>query len=253
MRCSTGGSTAMSAGWFSELPEPAGLRSRLSAAAWCRCAVLGNSDWGHPRPQPRSWSGGSRGVVARNRGRGMAVLASVVIAAFGPMTLSEVGTSFADILTALPVIAGLGLILSVERATCGSLCRRRPSDGCRGRIEADQRDVPDRRCHRAVRGRRPLPATGSFVAGGGGGRARDRRCVDLDAVAAVRQSGVSVLQYDFQFSEAPLEPIADMRFMPHGLLDAAGLSVLLADRRSSLVGMGVPGSAFCRGDRSIGE
>jgi hypothetical protein len=40
--------------------------------------------------------------------------ASVIIAAFGPMTLSEVGTSFADILTALPVIGGLGLILSAK-------------------------------------------------------------------------------------------------------------------------------------------
>jgi hypothetical protein len=39
---------------------------------------------------------------------------SVIIAAFGPMTLSEVGTSFADILTALPVIGGLGLILSAK-------------------------------------------------------------------------------------------------------------------------------------------
>ena len=39
---------------------------------------------------------------------------TLLIAAFGPMTLSEVGTSFADVLTALPVIAGLALILSAE-------------------------------------------------------------------------------------------------------------------------------------------
>ncbi len=37
-------------------------------------------------------------------------LAAMVIAAFGPMTLSEVGTSFADILTALPIIAGVALM-----------------------------------------------------------------------------------------------------------------------------------------------
>lgn len=41
-----------------------------------------------------------------------ALAAAIVIAAFGPMTLSEVGTSFSDILTALPIVAGFTLILS---------------------------------------------------------------------------------------------------------------------------------------------
>jgi hypothetical protein len=40
--------------------------------------------------------------------------AAVLLAAFGPMTLSEVGTSFSDILTALPVIAGVTFILLAE-------------------------------------------------------------------------------------------------------------------------------------------
>src|SRR5690242_623564 len=39
-------------------------------------------------------------------------LAAVVIAASGPMTLSEVGTSFADILTALPIVAGVALLFA---------------------------------------------------------------------------------------------------------------------------------------------
>jgi len=51
-------------------------------------------------------------LVLSNAAGGWTLAASVVIAAFGPMTLSEVGTSFADILTALPVIGGLGLVLS---------------------------------------------------------------------------------------------------------------------------------------------
>jgi hypothetical protein len=42
------------------------------------------------------------------------VAAALLIAAVGPMTLSEVGTSFADILTALPVIAGGTLILCAD-------------------------------------------------------------------------------------------------------------------------------------------
>jgi hypothetical protein len=45
---------------------------------------------------------------------GRTLAASILIAAFGPMTLSEVGTSFADILTALPVIGAVGLILSAN-------------------------------------------------------------------------------------------------------------------------------------------
>ena len=43
-----------------------------------------------------------------------AITAAVLIAAVGPMTLSEVGTSFSDILTALPILAGCILILSAE-------------------------------------------------------------------------------------------------------------------------------------------
>jgi hypothetical protein len=42
--------------------------------------------------------------------------AAILIAAVGPMTLSEIGTSFADILTALLVVAGVIAILSTEKA-----------------------------------------------------------------------------------------------------------------------------------------
>ncbi len=51
-------------------------------------------------------------ILLGNTAGAIAILASVVIAAFGPMTLSEVGTSFIDILTALPIIAAVALILS---------------------------------------------------------------------------------------------------------------------------------------------
>src|ERR1700674_2537600 len=55
----------------------------------------------------------SRTVLGRVA-NGWTLAASMIIAAFGPMTLSEVGTSFADLLTALPVIAGVGLMLSAN-------------------------------------------------------------------------------------------------------------------------------------------
>jgi hypothetical protein len=41
--------------------------------------------------------------------------AAVLLAAFGPMTMSEVGTSFSDILTSIPSLAALALILEKER------------------------------------------------------------------------------------------------------------------------------------------
>ncbi|MGY0571805.1 glycosyltransferase 87 family protein [Bradyrhizobium sp. RDM12] len=44
-----------------------------------------------------------------------AIAAAVAIAASGPMTLSEVGTSFSDVLLALPVIGGFLLILVADR------------------------------------------------------------------------------------------------------------------------------------------
>jgi hypothetical protein len=53
-------------------------------------------------------------TVLGSAANGWTLAASTVIAAFGPMTLSEMGTSFADLLTALPVIAGVWLMLSAN-------------------------------------------------------------------------------------------------------------------------------------------
>lgn len=55
-------------------------------------------------------------VLLGNAGNGLTLAASVLLAAFGPMTLSEVGTSFSDILTALPIIAGITLMLLAEQS-----------------------------------------------------------------------------------------------------------------------------------------
>ena len=53
-------------------------------------------------------------VLLREAATASAIGASILIAAVGPMTLSEVGTSFSDILTALPILAGCILILSAD-------------------------------------------------------------------------------------------------------------------------------------------
>jgi hypothetical protein len=53
-------------------------------------------------------------ALLREAATAIAIGASILIAAVGPMTLSEVGTSFSDILTALPIVGGCILILSAE-------------------------------------------------------------------------------------------------------------------------------------------
>src|SRR6478752_2422642 len=53
-------------------------------------------------------------LVLNGAATGLTLAAAVAIAAFGPMTLSEVGTSFADVLLALPIIGGVGLVLSAN-------------------------------------------------------------------------------------------------------------------------------------------
>src|SRR4029079_13086471 len=53
-------------------------------------------------------------VLLREAATASAIGAAILIAAVGPMTLSEGGTSFSDILTALPILAGCVLILSTD-------------------------------------------------------------------------------------------------------------------------------------------
>ena len=54
-------------------------------------------------------------IVLGSAGNAWTVGAAVLLAACGPMTLSEVGTSFSDILTSIPSLVALALILEHER------------------------------------------------------------------------------------------------------------------------------------------
>lgn len=53
-------------------------------------------------------------IVLGHAANALTIAAAVVLAAFGPMTLSETGTSFSDILTSMPIIAGIALMLAVK-------------------------------------------------------------------------------------------------------------------------------------------
>src|ERR1700737_3520657 len=113
---------ALSNGRFDQDVAPAGIQTFLNPLAYLPAYLLrhhvGAPFWGMMLGSIHGlnlaliyWF--SR-LVLSGAASGSTLAAALVIAAFGPMTLSEVGTSFADILTALPVIAGLGLILSAN-------------------------------------------------------------------------------------------------------------------------------------------
>ena len=168
-----------------------------------------------------------------------ALLSAFIIAAFGPMTLSEVGTSFADILTALPIIAGVGLILSAHE-----------QQGNRQEIRVVVAGL-------LIGGAVGLKLTNStFLIGAGTSlllAARPRAAMASFAAGSVvgglatggawawtlwEQFGNPVFPFYntiFRSPEAPLVPNVDTRFMPHGLLDAAAYPFywLIGDHRSS--------------------
>jgi hypothetical protein len=168
-----------------------------------------------------------------------AVLSSLVIAAFGPMTLSEVGTSFADILTALPIIAGVSLILSAgeqqENRQQNNLVIAGLLIGGAVGLKLTNSTFLIGAGASLLFAARPLAAMVSFAAGSVIGA-----LVTGGAWAWTlwQQFGNPVFPFYntvFRSAEAPLESIADMRFLPHGLWEAAAYPFywLIGDHRSS--------------------
>jgi hypothetical protein len=174
-----------------------------------------------------------------------AVLSSLVIAAFGPMTLSEVGTSFADILTALPIIAGVTMTMSAGEQQEN---RNRQENRQENRIVI---------AGLLIGGAVGLKLTNStFLIGAGASllfAARPLAAMVSFAAGSVvgalvaggawawtlwEQFGNPVFPFYntvFRSPEAPLESIADTRFLPHSLWEAAAYPFywLIGDHRSS--------------------
>src|SRR5258707_3841528 len=113
---------ALIIGRFNEDVAPGGIQTFLNPVAYVPAYLLrhyvGAPSWGMILGSIHGlnlaliyWF--SRSVLG-GAANAWTLAASVIIAAFGPMTLSEVGTSLADLLTAVPVIGGVGLILSAR-------------------------------------------------------------------------------------------------------------------------------------------
>jgi Glycosyltransferase family 87 len=163
------------------------------------------------------------------------ILASVAIAASGPMTLSEVGTSFADILSALPVIAGVGLIMSASELPPARLVIAGLLVGAAVGLKLTNATFLIGAGTSLLLADRILRAMGLFAVGSVMGAFATGGAW---AWGLWEQFGNPVFPFFntiFRSPEAPLGPFVDVRFMPHSLLDAAAYPFywLVGDHRSS--------------------
>ncbi|QWG25843.1 DUF2029 domain-containing protein [Bradyrhizobium sediminis] len=178
---------------------------------------------------------GSRTLLGTSSASNWIILASVVVAAFGPMTLSEVGTSFADILCALPIIAGLDLMLFASERRVARLFIAGLLVGAAVGLKLTNITFLIGAGASLLAVDSPLGAMGAFAAGSAMG------AIATGGAWAWRlweQFGNPVFPYFnsvFRSSEAPLAPFLDRRFRPHGFLDAAAYPFywLIGDHRSS--------------------
>ena len=174
-------------------------------------------------------------LVLGSAAGGWMLAASVVIAAFGPMTLSEVGTSFADILTALPVIGGLGLILSADARHRSRYAIAGLLIGAAVGLKLTNMIFFIAAGASLLYAARPAMALSCFAVGGAIGAlgTGGAWCWTL-----WEQFGNPVFPFYntiFRSSEAPVASMADGRFMPLNAWDAAAYPFywLIGDHRSS--------------------
>ena len=161
----------------------------------------------------------SRGILG-NVASTLTLVASLVIAAFGPMTLFEAGTSFADILTALPIVAGVGLMLSDGERQQTRLMAAGLLIGAAAGLKLTNMIFLIGAGASLLLVASPLPAMFAFGAGSAAGALVTGGAW---AYGLWTEFGSPVFPFYneiFRSPEAPLESIADGRFTPHGLLDA---------------------------------
>jgi hypothetical protein len=169
------------------------------------------------------------------RARIWTIGATLLIAASGPMTLSEVGTSFADILTSIPIIAALVLILvGSEKTDLRLLLAGLLMGGAVG-LKLTNATYFFGAAVSLLFASRILFSTGLFAIGGVIGGLTTG---GYWAFTLWQQFGNPVFPFYnsiFRSPDAPLNSIADVRFLPHGLLDAAAYPLywLIGDHRSS--------------------
>ncbi len=127
-------------------------------------------------------------VLLRQTATVSAIGAAILIAAVGPMTLSEVGTSFSDILTALPILAGCVLILSAGESNHGRYVLAGLLIGAAVGLKLTNAVYAIGAVAAVLAAGRPLHGNALPRHRRRGRRAGDRWRLEPDAVARVRQS-----------------------------------------------------------------
>jgi Glycosyltransferase family 87 len=164
-----------------------------------------------------------------------AVAASVLIAAFGPMTLSEAGTSFADILTALPVVAGSTLILAADGSRRTRYLLAGLLLGAAVGLKLTNVVYAVGAGAAVLAASRPLPATICLGLGGAIGAAATGGAWSLMLWQEMGNPIFPLFNAVFHSSEVMPSNIMDAQFLPRDIWDALAYPFywVVGDHRSS--------------------
>ena len=237
------GAFALIKGRFNEDVAPGGIQTFLNPLAYLPPYLLrhyvGAPSWGMMLGAIHGLNLALIFWLSRSLLNGAAtawmLAASVVIAAFGPMTLSEVGTSFADILTALPVIAGVGLMLSAEPQHRARLVIAGILIGGAAGLKLTNMVFFVGAVASFLFAARPRMALAWFAVGGAIGGLGTGGAWSWMLWEQFGNPLFPFYNTVFHSPEAPVAAIADVRFMPHSLWEAAAYPFYWAigDHRSS--------------------
>jgi hypothetical protein len=173
-------------------------------------------------------------VVLRETATASAIGAAILVAAVGPMTLSEVGTSFSDILTALPILAGCILILSGEGRQ-GRYVLAGLLIGAAVGLKLTNVVYALGAAAAVLAASRPLKATFCLGVGGAVGALATGGAWGLMLWREMGNPIFPLFNAVFQSPELVPMNIMDWQFLPRGLLDALAYPFywLVGDNRSS--------------------
>jgi hypothetical protein len=163
------------------------------------------------------------------------IAASVLIAACGAMTLSEVGTSFADILTSLPVITGLILILRTDQPRPANYVLAGALIGAAVGLKLTNVVFALGLVAMVIAATRPLVAIGCVTVGGAIGSLLTGGTWSLMLWREFGNPVFPLFNGFFASPDAPPASVLDLQFIPRSLLDALAYPFywLVGDNRSS--------------------
>jgi hypothetical protein len=174
-------------------------------------------------------------VLLREAATASAIGASILMAAVGPMTLSEVGTSFSDILTALPILAGCVLILSADGSHHGRYVLAGLLIGAAVGLKLTNVVYALGAAAAVLAASRPLLATLCLGLGGAIGAVVTGGAWSMMLWREMGNPIFPLFNAVFQSPELVPTNIMDWQFLPRGMLDGLAYPFywLVGDNRSS--------------------